>query len=531
MDQNSSYISAERYLDIVCQHLPVVNRIIDQYGDVSLAEYLQKLILISEKTAQSYQKRDDLLDVVYRYVAPLLGESLAQRAVRDLAEHPVVLTANHHGVDYFSQSMQGSLIFSLNAITEAISATTILIFSFGNIPLNNSTYPRGLLLYHVLPTQLETLPKRLPLFPDKLKRCMVSVTPAFDQTMVHRAEERFDNMIYDGQISPKLAEPLHEIFREDYRDASVITLPTYSQQAVVLNNRIWKRLFSELSTVPEMVYLESEKIARALLESDLSNPKSLAWSVMFDPILREFILKKLDGIRGCWKLKGLAQRLRLKNLSEAQREEILDGCGTVFFWGIDPTGRRIPLHLQTEGSHPALLRGIDDYNNIWEFPYTPEAIIAKLHENKLLSSLFTCFLTLSFARGLVCVGGCLQGEYLLEMQRGLVSALQNIPRYQDVALFVAQVPTGHYQDCMLAVMRKIENGYLIPAGPVEIIAGGGITGNDIEQILSLTVRETHLAGLFETDMNFTRSTMGMPGRKARLAAEYFNLLEKKIVIK
>lgn len=528
MEKNIPYISAEDYLDSVCQSLPVVNQVIGKYGDTLLSEYLQKRILTIKP---SYQPRDDLLEVVYRYAAPLLGNAVARRAASDLARYPVVLTANHHGVDYFSQSMQGSLIFSLNTITGAISATTILIFSFGNIPLNNSTYPRGLLLYHVHPTQLETLPKRLPLFPDKLKRCMVSVTPAFDQMMVHRAEERFDNMIYDGQISPKLAEPLHEIFREDYCEASVITLPTYSQQAVMLNNRIWKRLFSELSTVPEMVYLESEKIARALLESDLSNPKSLAWSVMFDPILREFILKKLDGVRGCWNLKGLAQRLRLKNLSEAQREEILDGCGTVFFWGIDPTGRRIPLHLQTEGSHTVLLRGIDDYNNIWEFPYTPEAIISKLQENKLLSSLFTCFLTLSFARGLVCVGGCLQGEYLLEMQRGLVSALQNIPRYQDVALFVAQVPTDHYQDCMLAVMCKADGGYLIPAGPVEIIAGGGITRNNVEQMLSLTVREAHLAGLLETEMNFTLPTLRIPDRKTQLAADCFKLLGKKIVIK
>ncbi len=527
--EKNQYTLADQYLDILCKNLPVVNRIINRYGDIPISEYLQQALV--PKTFPTYQQRDDLFEVAYQYVAPLLGESVARRVAHDLAEHPIALATNHHGVDYFSHSIQGNIIFSLNAITGATSATTVPIFSFGSVPLNNSTYPRGLLLYHVDLTKLETMPKKLPLFPDRLKRCMVSVAPPFDQTMVHITEARFDKMVCDKQVSPKLADHLHKVFQEDYCHVSVLGLPNYSQQVVVLNNRIWKRILRELNPVPDIVYLESEKIASTLLKFDLSNPKSLAYHLMFDPLLREYVLEELDGIRGCWERKKLAQRLCMNNLNETQREKILHACGTVFFWGVDPTGRRIPLYLQTDASDNALLRGIDDYNNFWELPYTPQAIIRGLEENMLIPSLFTCFLTLAFARGIICVGGDFQGEYLPQIQYGVVTGLQKTPGYHNAAHLVANVPTNFYLDCMVTVMSKTENGYLIPAGTTEIIAGGGINKNDIEQMLSLNVREAHLAGLFETDSGALPPESRLPGWKKQLAADCSRLLKGKIVVK
>jgi|GEM_PF-6893490 len=106
---------AEYFLDIVCENLPVVRRAISEYGNVSLSEYVRNLLL--KKAEAAYQDRDDLLEVVQKYAASLLGESVGKKIADDLAVSPVVLTANHHGVDYFSQSVQGSLIFALNTLS------------------------------------------------------------------------------------------------------------------------------------------------------------------------------------------------------------------------------------------------------------------------------------------------------------------------------------------------------------------------------------------------------------------------------
>ena len=68
-------------------------------------------------------------------------------------------------------------------------------------------------------------------------------------------------LVRNEQITPALAETVATILREDYQDSAVMKLESYSRQAVVLNNRIWKRCFSEPEQAPELIYLELEKIA------------------------------------------------------------------------------------------------------------------------------------------------------------------------------------------------------------------------------------------------------------------------------
>ncbi len=117
------------------------------------------------------------------------------------------------------------------------------------------------------------------------------------------------------------------------------------------------------------------------------------------------------------------------------------------------------------------------------------------------------------------------------MQEVVVTALQKTNYHDDIADFVTQVPTDCYLSGMLAVMAETDDGCLIPAGPAEIIAGGGITRDDIEKMLSLTVREAHIAGLFETVPDIVPKELRVPGRKKELASDCQQLLEGKMVLK
>jgi hypothetical protein len=455
---------------------------------------------------------------------------VARKASQDLTVSPVVLTANHHGVDYFAQSVQGSLFFYLHKRDGNASRTTIPIFSCGNVPLDNLTYPLGLLIYHVDADELGSIPKKMPVFSNRFRRTVVSVSVPIEKTMVKRVETRVDQMVQEKKISPELKAHLHRIFQEDYISPAVMKLSSYSLQSVVLNNRIWKRLFAEPNAAPEMVYLELEKIVHMLLESDLLNPESLAWCVMFDPELREAVIRELDSTKLCWSLEMLTQRLHIDRL-DSSKKRALNNCGTHFFWGINPSGRRIPLYLDTHGKNEEMLRGIDDRGNLWELPYTTQSILNALNQNHLLPSLFSCFLVLSFARGITCVGGYFQCEYLPMMQKGLVKALQKTPGYHDVADLVEGVTTDAYLSGMQAVMARINQDTLVPAGPIEIIAGGGLTDDDIQQILSLTVRDAHLASLFETIPDIIPWAIKMPDWKKQLAIDCCRILRGRVVVK
>ena len=525
--QGTSHV-IEDYFSAILRKLPAINRIIERYGDATLDEYIQTLI---PEAIPSYQSRDDLLDAIYQYTAPLLGESIARQAARDLDAYPVILTTNHHGVEFFSQTFQGRLIFSLNAIRQIHPIKTVPVFSVGNIPLNNLIYPRGILLYHSKPKNLKKAPLKLPIFPDRLKRQMVSVTNAFDKKMIDKAVIRSHKMQHHKHhLSSSYVKTLHQLLHKEYCNVSVLSQTGYSDQAVILNNRIWKRLFPGMESLSEVVYLEIEKIVNILLHSDLHNPDSLVSRVLFDTELRQNVLRELDGIRACWESQKLARRMQIDLTVESQKNRI-PGGGTIFFWGVDHAKRRIPLHLETTAYGDSVLCGVDDFGHRWTIPFTTPEILQRLQEQTLLPSLFICFLALSFARGVTCVGGYFQCEYLPIMQQGLVTALRDSSGYERIAQRIAQVPTSSYMDGIIAVMTKIGGNFLIPAGPVEIIAGGGICRQEVEQIASLTVRDAHLADIFDTVLDVISPELLPVEWKAHLAAESFQRLHGKVLIK
>ncbi len=523
----SEHLSVEDYLEITRKNSPVICRIIGEYGNLSLREFLKEL---TPNARPSFQPLNDLVEIVYRYAEPLLGKSTAKAAAEAIAAAPVVLTANHHGVDFFAQSVQGSLLFYLSQKLENRSGAAVPIFACGSVPLDNLTYPLGLLLYNVDWNKLEDMPRKLPIFSNSLRRAMVSVASPLNGAMVQRAETRFDRMVQEKDISPGLASRVRDILREDYCSQTVMALSNYSQQSVVLNHRIWKRLFSNPDNAPAMVYLELERLVSTLLQRDLKNPNSLAFCVMFDSVLREAVSKELNGARACWNLEMLEQRLGSHRMGASQGES-LRSCGTFLFWGINAKGRRVPLCFENSGQGNPMLRGIDDRGNLWEAVYTPQSILDALREGRLLPSLFTCFLVLSFARGVTCAGGYFQGEYLPSMQSGLVKALRTIAGYREMADIVKGVTAYTYLSGMQAVMVRIGNGALIPAGPIEILAGGGLANNDIEKILSLSVRDAHVASLFETVPDVAPWVTKTADWKKQLAVDCYPLLEDKVVIK
>ncbi len=508
----------------VCRQSSVINRALDNYGQLSLAEYLCQILRYSENPLQP---RNDLLEVIYHYAESLLGETVAENVVLELEAMPVVLTANHHGVDFLAQSVQGSLIFSLREVTGK-PAMTVPVFACGNVALNNPTFPRGLLIYNFdLQAAHAKLPIRLPIFLDRDKRKSVSTVDAFDYNMVIRAEQRLKILVRDKQISPSLAEIASTILSEDYRSVSNMGLSNYSQQAVALNNRIWKKCFQEPEQAPELVYLELEKITSLLLQLDLNDENSLIWQVMFNPNLRVNVLGYLDGAKACWNRSKLASRIA-QTLRDKQ--SVQGGSGTVFFWGVDDTGCRIPLALSDSAYGEATLQGRDEQSKLWTIPFKPKTILQALQVGRILPSLFTCYTTIGFARGVSCCGGYFQCEYLPIMQHGLIRALQDLGGCASVADCLSTVPSDIYLSGMQMIMHHLDDDVLLPAGPIEIISSGGLSQHQINQLCSLRVCDVHLAGLVETVSDMYHQLSCPDNWCYLLANENSQMLRNKTVV-
>ena len=521
-----SFNLADYYLDIATHHSNVLSSSLKKFGCCSLQAFLDSF---KPGYGKSYQDRQDLYKVLYKYISSLLGEKVAINTIQDLKKVPIVLTANHHGVDYFAQSVQSSLLFSSIIKRLNPSASTIPVFACGNIPLNNLTFPRGLMIYLINPAKLNQVPLKLPIFSDRMKRMVVSAVEPFDSLMIQRTIKRIDKYIKEKKISSTLVSPLKSILNTDYSDPDVLQLDSYSKQSVVMNYRLWKRLFRKPHKAPDIVYLELEEIVSKLLEFDLHNPDSLAWSILFNPHLREKVIGGLNNQKACWNNLKLAGRNKSDLLRSTPRNKIA-GCGTHFFWGIDNFNKRIPLYLDRQSPQNPILVGKDDHGKIWTFPFNPSSIIKCLADKRLSPSLFTSYLCLSLARGLNCVGGYYQSEYLPMMQHCVVSALNQIPRYKTMARMVEEVNTSSYLSGMQIVMALIDQGALIPAGPIEIIAGGGLQSDLIAQLESLTVKDAHVASLFETLPDIAPQELNASEWKKNLSTECYRLLKEKIFI-
>lgn len=475
-------------MQFICKRLPFFEKILWEHGEKPVGDYL----IIHLHNTEPLQGREDIYEVVVEQLSSIFGQTLSSQVANDFVSCATALTTNHHGVDYFFSSVNGNILFALAASLKQPSPSTVPVLSFGNIPLNNSNYPRGALLYGIDSDPRKDIPLRLPIFPDRLKRCVVSVCQSWDIDMIKRAERRLEKCISKGEIPRPIGSTLASILREKYLDKRVLNFPGYSQQATYLNHQLWQQMFPK-GGLPVPFYIEFEKLAIGLLEKDLSNTKSLSWQVLFHPEIQYPLIKKLDGVPGCWTNDGIKRRLF--NFQEDAELTVKPGkLGTHFFWGTSDSGRKIPLFLDMEAGY---LLGIDDSGKKIAIPYQPGDLLDNLKNLQIIPSMFTCFLTTAFARGINCFGGYFQCSYLPAMQHGLIEAIEESGDFAT-AQKIGQVPTRSFLGNMAVIMLEQKDSNMVPAGPIEIILTGGLSDTERNKLAGVTLRAAHTIGLFES---------------------------------
>ena len=473
----------ERLLDEVRAAVPVVDDVIERFGARTVVDYLPTQI---DAASPAWQSREDFLDVVATIAGDLLDEETAALLRAELAVQPAVLTANHHGVDFFAQSVQGSLLFSRRRLPDGRVARTVPVLACGTVPLDNLTYPMGMLVYDGPSLPLAAMPRRLPVLPNRVRRELVSVAGPLDGHTAARAMDNVRKLLDKGEIRDDTAAVAGELLAVDYCDEQVLALPDYSAQATLLNARVWRRLFAG-EAPSRMVCLELERVCGRLLERDLADASSLAARVLLDPRCRDDLLARLDGERACWDMARLRERLEGAGGS---------GGGTVLFWGLTARLRRVPLTLDRDEHGCEVLAGVDDSGARYVYPLQRDTLIEAIRERRLLPAVYTSFLVLAMARGVDCLGGYHQAAYLPVMQGATVAALCTVGD-TDVAEAVAGVRTSGYLGGMQAVMLARPEG-LVPAGVLEMLAAGGLAADDLALVDALGVADAHRASLTET---------------------------------
>lgn len=477
------------------RELPKLDELLNQYGDRTMEQYIAGLAE-SVREMEALEPKEEVAEEVLRLTEPLFGRETALEASKYfLTENCLIPTGLHHGADFDAEQIQGNLIYYRYLQRRGWNCAVVPMLSCGGVDLSTSTYPRGIRCYStVVPrsdTDLEVF--RMPLFDNTYSNMVVFDTPPFTREMAEKMLEKSRSKETRAFLSEPMREAIERVIKETLLDEQVLAQETYAGQASLINRKIGRELI-RAKDHPEFLYIQMEDVVSGLVQKDLKKETSLLSHLFFNPELRSEVLRSLDGETGCWTI-ALLKELRRSWTETGKRGQTdsLQHHGSCFFWGVGKKHRRLPLLLAETGEGAVLLGRDADEGEI-SIPFEAETLAKLLKERKLYPSVFLIMFSLKFVRGFALGGGCFQIEYTKRMKNGLVRALEKFEDYRREAEIIRRASDDVYMEGPMFGMVEDETGGLVQAGAVEMLARGGISENELHNVLGISFHDAAMIG-------------------------------------
>lgn len=461
----------ELLMSQVHEEAPLLREVDDKFGDWTLEKYLDA---ICPASCSSVLPDCDVSEAINEYLLPLVGEKVAKEAAIQVEKQKLLLTANHHEVEFCVQSFQGNILYDALLKGKGFSGNVVPILSNTTVNMSNANFPRGMMIYH---TKNKEELLKIPIFPFKMRNSLVAAADPFTRSMVESAQVVLKKEYTLGHISEYTYFAARHVLEDYYLDTDVLTADRYAEQALMINRMIGKELYH--NPEKEVLYIELEEISRRLLVKDIQRLNTLTYQILFDDLVRLAILKELDGKVGCWGTESLVRQERPN--------------GTHFFWGVDERKRRFPFCLVREEGK-MFLHGVDMSGGIHHIPYTADHIIQYLEERKMIPGLFLSFLELHLLRNYTLLGGCFQSIYLQDMNEGLIRVLDTCGDFQNIKNCLKGKKNYYLSGPIVAIGQEDGKGF--PVSTIELLEQGGITERFLSEVLKFSIREADKRGLF-----------------------------------
>ncbi len=467
-------------------YFPYMSRCLEPWLGKSIGELSQQFQQESAATLS-----DVAQEAIFSMVQPVLGKDVAEALLQSLRHASRMVATHHLGIDCLPEQVQAVHFLELQKLLKPREdVTTIPLLACAGVPLQNYSYPRGL-----MPARKNAQGQkvRYPLFPSAKQNTLVLAAPALHKKGVQKIVNKWDKSL----VSPREWDTINAVVQDIILHEDCLALDTFSQQVMYSNDKIFKAVYPDNPNA-HVIYLNLEELATKLVLADLQEPNSVLSAVFFQKSCRDRILKALSNQRACWSE-------RARNGAELERTGT---NGTIFFWAIDAQGRRVPLSFQENPDR--LVRGS------LTFDFNAHALRQALQERRIYPSLYTSFVSMHLQHNLSCYGGIYMVDYLPKMLQATMDALSicsddvfcsnhaaNIQDHYPPVSSVIQnfIPFSGFGSGAMSVKTRTEPSLAesesnsspqnavateyIPAGSLEIIGYGGITRKHLEAIASL----------------------------------------------
>jgi hypothetical protein len=383
------------------------------------------------------------------------GESLRSQ----LKQYPVISYADHHGLLHYSLLYNSNILYYL--LMNKLSLPYIVVFASGSIPLVNISYPRGFFFSNARFNFFSERKSKVPVYLfDEFIRADKSAGMASFLLNYNRVELEDQKKIF-----------LEHLFFDclEIEKAGRI-YDSFSDQVTFLNSRLWKYFFDDTirDKVPDIIYLQSNKIIRDLLIEEIEQSDSLISIILFNRDVRKIFIENFKNIPCCWG----------------------DNYGSQLFWGISEKKKTVPLKINNDKE---IL-----YGEGITLKLTGGEIIDALNGKSILPTVMLDFMIISFINGFSAMGGFNQVEYLPQMQAALLKSVREAGIIADTDRFRKVITDGlvcgmfpfHYRSSLDLIWSFNSSG-----GTFNGSLNRGITGKILDEINRTKISEMIISAI------------------------------------
>ena len=487
LDTNDSSGASIQDMAMLCAERNACVMSCYERGSVTLDGFLaQQASKVSfNKTRKTIYEPSDFYESAEEFITERLGD----KAGKDIAaalEANVILTADHHGAVFCSQSFQGDILYGFLLRKLGVQGRIIPIFSGGQVELGNVTFARGINLY-----VSDESKGALPFFRAVDHNQMAIKAKAIDEEMLERFRNNFITENPDDTVKKTLEELLKTIYETDL----VRKCRNYSEQVTAIGAMLSGKLFPE-ETGFTFAYLEVERVIKKILIKELGDENSILHRVMFFRSARKII-------------------------NEITTEDGLPIASQLFV-GADSKGRKVFLRLSESGE---LIGESRDGSKV-QYIADPDNIKGLLEREEIYPGIFIVSVLLAFERGITWMGGMFQSVYLPSWQKTVMKLLNEMGMKEEADIVGGFDCTGYISGPMYALFGG--DGYATTAGPVEMLMTGCNLSFLKSSIEKTTLWNAHMIGLHEMYPDLTVKNERKPDWYKTAAQELFGCFMENI---